>query len=590
MPTPPYNAPTPPRTSGQTGQLTDLNAVFGQVASLTATAQAAVSFLNPVLRTASATLTSADMGSSQVFTGTGSLTLTLPALSAAQYGQLISIRVAPTSTVSHTLAAAGSDLIDGIASQLLQKGEFTVLLGDASGWVKVGGSTLALSAAIAGHTTAISANTTAITANATAITTTSTADRARANHTGTQSADTIVDGTTNKAYAATEKTKLAGIATGATAYTDTQAVAANAGAIASGSAADRTRANHTGTQAAATITGLATVATSGSYADLLNKPAAGGATTDASQLTTGILALARLDPSVVLLNAGKTVPATSLPTFNALTTIVTTTSDAAGNLTQADNPAGLLAAFKTLLASLPGYQANNTVSFRGDFTWSAISGANAAPVASNALLTGAAGAPMVGKVYGFSYTYSDFENDAAGTPIVKFYVADDATGLNKTLMATAATYTVVSASVGKRLLVGVTPVAATGTSPGSEVFSAYSAAIVPASTSTVLAFGPGTVDTSISTGYQGAYQAQAGKTASTNFIAVIGGKSLKLSNTFAPLTYFFYTVADENQGQIAGSGGNMGSSDPLLVIPATANFMRISINTTDYTAAVLTQS
>jgi hypothetical protein len=39
---------------------------------------------------------------------------------------------------------------------------------------------------------------------------------ARANHTGTQSADTITDGTTNKAYTATEKTKLAGIEAGAT--------------------------------------------------------------------------------------------------------------------------------------------------------------------------------------------------------------------------------------------------------------------------------------------------------------------------------------------------------------------------------------
>lgn len=38
---------------------------------------------------------------------------------------------------------------------------------------------------------------------------------ARANHTGTQSADTITDGTTNKAYTAVEKTKLSGIATGA---------------------------------------------------------------------------------------------------------------------------------------------------------------------------------------------------------------------------------------------------------------------------------------------------------------------------------------------------------------------------------------
>jgi hypothetical protein len=38
---------------------------------------------------------------------------------------------------------------------------------------------------------------------------------ARANHTGTQSADTLTDGTTNKAFLATERTKLAGIAPGA---------------------------------------------------------------------------------------------------------------------------------------------------------------------------------------------------------------------------------------------------------------------------------------------------------------------------------------------------------------------------------------
>jgi len=62
---------------------------------------------------------------------------------------------------------------------------------------------------------------------------------ARANHTGTQSADTITDGTTNKAFTATEKTKLAGIAAGATAN--------------SSDATLLNRANHTGTQLAATI-------------------------------------------------------------------------------------------------------------------------------------------------------------------------------------------------------------------------------------------------------------------------------------------------------------------------------------------------
>src|SRR5207342_2038302 len=65
---------------------------------------------------------------------------------------------------------------------------------------------------------------------------------ARANHTGTQSADTITDGTTNKAYTATEKTKLAGIAAAATVNSPDATLLA--------------RANHTGTQASATISDL----------------------------------------------------------------------------------------------------------------------------------------------------------------------------------------------------------------------------------------------------------------------------------------------------------------------------------------------
>ena len=69
---------------------------------------------------------------------------------------------------------------------------------------------------------------------------------ARANHTGTQSADTLTDGTTNKAFLATERTKLSGIATSATAN-DTDANL-------------KARANHTGTQTASTISDFSTAA------------------------------------------------------------------------------------------------------------------------------------------------------------------------------------------------------------------------------------------------------------------------------------------------------------------------------------------
>lgn len=70
--------------------------------------------------------------------------------------------------------------------------------------------------------------------------------KARANHTGTQSADTLTDGATNKAFLATERTKLTGIAASATANSLDATLLA--------------RANHTGTQLAATISDFGTAA------------------------------------------------------------------------------------------------------------------------------------------------------------------------------------------------------------------------------------------------------------------------------------------------------------------------------------------
>lgn len=74
---------------------------------------------------------------------------------------------------------------------------------DSNAFDAAGAATSAQSAAASDATTKVNA------AQAAAI--------QRANHTGTQSADTLTDGTTNKAYSATEKTKLAGIAASATA-------------------------------------------------------------------------------------------------------------------------------------------------------------------------------------------------------------------------------------------------------------------------------------------------------------------------------------------------------------------------------------
>lgn len=77
---------------------------------------------------------------------------------------------------------------------------------------------------------------------------------------------------------AADKTKLDGVATGATVNSPDATLLA--------------RANHTGTQAAGTITGLATVATTGAYADLSGKPTLGTAaatdSTDYAPVAQGV--------------------------------------------------------------------------------------------------------------------------------------------------------------------------------------------------------------------------------------------------------------------------------------------------------------
>lgn len=66
----------------------------------------------------------------------------------------------------------------------------------------------------------------------------------RLNHTGTQSADTITDGSTNHVFTAADDTKLTGIATGATANSSDATLLA--------------RTNHTGSQAISTVANLQT--------------------------------------------------------------------------------------------------------------------------------------------------------------------------------------------------------------------------------------------------------------------------------------------------------------------------------------------
>ena len=108
---------------------------------------------------------------------------------------------------------------------------------------------------------------------------------------------------------------------------------------------------------------------------------------------------------------------------------------------------------------------------------------NAVPVASSVKVSGTA---TYGQTLTGSYTYSDADSDPEGTSTFKWYRADDASGTNKTEISGAAseTYTLVASDVGKYIGFEVTPVAQTGTSPGTAV-SAYTAAAVQKAATTI---------------------------------------------------------------------------------------------------------
>lgn len=104
------------------------------------------------------------------------------------------------------------------------------------------------------------------------------------NHSGVyQPAATVLTNTT-ASFTTAQETKLSGIATGATSNS------ADATLLA--------RENHTGTQAANTITGLATVATTGSYNDLTDKPAS-GSVSGVSAVLTATQANSTVTPEVL---------------------------------------------------------------------------------------------------------------------------------------------------------------------------------------------------------------------------------------------------------------------------------------------------
>lgn len=103
---------------------------------------------------------------------------------------------------------------------------------------------------------------------------------------------------------------------------------------------------------------------------------------------------------------------------------------------------------------------------------------NSAPTASSVAITGTA---QVGTQLSGGYTYADADSDAQGTSTFRWVrnsVNSGVIGGTDIAGATAQNYTPVTGDVGKYLYFCVTPVASAGTSPGTEVCSSASSAVI----------------------------------------------------------------------------------------------------------------
>jgi len=101
---------------------------------------------------------------------------------------------------------------------------------------------------------------------------------------------------------------------------------------------------------------------------------------------------------------------------------------------------------------------------------------NQAPVANSVSISGTF---QVTETVTANFTYTDAENDPAGTHTYIWYRADDASGTNQTQVQSGISnsFLITANELNKFIAVEVTPVASSGTSPGTPVLSIYYGAI-----------------------------------------------------------------------------------------------------------------
>ena len=118
------------------------------------------------------------------------------------------------------------------------------------------------------------------------------------------------------------------------------------------------------------------------------------------------------------------------------------------------------------------YAINDAGTGFGDVVSFQTAAANTAPEARNVSINGNV---KVAERIVARYTYSDAENDPENATRFQWYISNDSTGSPVTSIANAtdSTYTLIAADENKFFRVGIIPASSTGTSPGTETFSAW---------------------------------------------------------------------------------------------------------------------
>ncbi|MGD2271902.1 MAG: hypothetical protein PVI06_15980, partial [Desulfobacterales bacterium] len=213
---------------------------------------------------------------------------------------------------------------------------------------------------------------------------------------------------------------------------------------------------------------------------------------------------------------------------------------------------------------------------------------NSPPVASS---VGMIGTLAVNQTVTGTYTYSDPEGNLEGASTYQWFLADDAMGTNTTAItgATNITYQPVNADIGKFLIFEVTPVAQTGTSPGSSAQSAASGPITfdpantaPTASNTVISGVPNTHfvlnasydynDVDGDPEGSSIYQWYVADDAiGTNAAAIVGATSLSYTPLAGDVTrYIFFEVTPVAQtGNPQGAPSTSSAVGPVTDTTAT---------------------